>query len=91
MLEDSELSELLDLVMVRFVSPPPRPALPPDVVVHHVDAQLVSKFGWVLGVIVPHVTPLALAHRWWTRTASGTAISEADALARVLAKRADAP
>jgi hypothetical protein len=53
--------------------------------VHQVDAQLVSKLGWVVGAIVPHITPLAIAHRWWTRTTSGTALSPSDALARVLA------
>jgi len=82
MLEDSELSELLDLAGAHFGSPP---ALGPDVTVHQLDAQLVSRLGWLVGVIVPHVTPLAIAHSWWTRTTSGTALSPSHALARVLA------
>ena len=41
----------------------------------------------VLGIVVRHATPLATAWRWYTGSASGVALSEADAVARVAAKR----
>jgi hypothetical protein len=66
---------------------PPGLRCPDGVAVHQVDACLVSRRGWVLGIVVRHATPLATAWRWWTGSASGVALSEADAVARVAAKR----
>ena len=87
MLDDGELSDLLDVAVARFVHPPPVPTVPDGVVVHQVEASLVSRDGWVLGIVVRHATPLATAWRWYRGSASGVALSEADAVARVAAKR----
>jgi len=89
-LEDSELDELLGIACARFVDPaPPARPLPDGVALHQVEAHLVSRQGWVVGIVVRHATPLATAWRWWARTASGTALSLEDALCRVVAKAAD--
>jgi hypothetical protein len=86
-LEDGELDALLTLAVERFVDPvpPPRP-LPDGVAVHQVEARLVARHGWILGIVVRHARPHAVAWRWWAGTASGTALSETDAVARVAAK-----
>jgi hypothetical protein len=89
MLDDGELSDLLDVAVARFVDPPPMPMVPDGVVVHQVEASLVSRDGWVLGIVVRHATPLATAWRWYRGSASGVALSEADTVARVAAKRTD--
>jgi hypothetical protein len=85
-LDDHELSDLLDVAVARFVSPAPAPTGPDDVAVHQVEASLIARQGWVLGIVVRHATPLATAWRWYTGTASGVALSAADAVARVAAK-----
>jgi hypothetical protein len=86
-LDDGDLDALLTLAVERFVSPAPMPTLPDDVTVHQVEAHLVARQGWVLGIVVRHATPLATAWRWWTGRASGVALSETDAVARVAAKQ----
>ena len=87
-LEGGELDALLTLAVERFVDPvpPPRP-LPEGVAVHQVAAGLVARHGWLLGIVVRHASPHGVAWRWWAGTASGTALSEADAVARVAAKQ----
>jgi len=42
--------------------------------------------GWTVGIVVRQAGPCAVAWHPWSGTASGTALSEADAVARVLAK-----
>jgi hypothetical protein len=84
--DDGELSDLLDVAVARFFDPPPVPMVPDGVVVHQVEASLVSRDGWVLGIVVRHATPLATAWRWYRGSASGVALSEADAGAHVAAK-----
>ena len=85
MLDDADLDALLDLAIARFVSP--APVLPVGIAVHRVEARQVSRHGWVLGIVIRDSTPLATAWRWWTGSASGVALSEANAVARVAAKR----
>jgi hypothetical protein len=86
-LDDDELEELLGVACSRFIDPMPVPTLPDGVTVHQVEASLVARQGWVLGIVVRHATPLATAWRWWAGRASGVALSEADAVARVAAKQ----
>jgi hypothetical protein len=83
-LEDGELDELLTLAVERFVEP--HPLVPPAVVASQIDARLVSRYGWVVGIVVRQASPHAIAWRWWSGTSSGPALSEADAVARVAAK-----
>jgi hypothetical protein len=86
-LEDKELDALLTLAVERFVDPMPAPRpLPEGVAVHPIEARLVSRHGGVFGIVVRDATPHAVAWRWWSGTAAGTAVSEADAVARVAAK-----
>jgi hypothetical protein len=94
-LDDDQLDALLEFAVARFVDPAPLLSnsqtlrlspQPDDVTVHQVDASLVARQGWVCGIVVRHATPLATAWRWWTGSASGVALSEADAVARVAAK-----
>ena len=87
MLDDADLDALLTVAVERFVSPPPAPVLPVGIAVHRVEARQVSRHGWVLGIVIRDSTPLATAWRWWTGSASGVALSEANAVARVAAKR----
>jgi hypothetical protein len=63
------------------------PTLPDGIDLHQVETRLVARQGWVLGIIVRHATPLVTAWRWWTGSASGVALSEADAVARCAAKQ----
>ena len=86
MLDDADLDALLDLAIARFVSPAPMLPPPDRVDLHQVEANVVSRQGWVLGIVVCHATPLATSWRWWTGRASGVALSESDALARIAAK-----
>jgi hypothetical protein len=67
------------------VSPSPAPGSG-GVAVEPVEARLVSRYGWVIGIVVRQASPHAVAWRWWSGTASGTALSESDAVARVAAK-----
>jgi hypothetical protein len=63
------------------------PTPPPVTVeVHPVEARLVARHGWVIGVVVRQASPHAVAWRWWSGTSSGIALSEADTMARVAAK-----
>src|SRR5262249_35026895 len=76
-LDDHELDALLDLAVARFVDP--LPVLPDGIAVHQVEARLVVRHGWVCGIVVRQVSPHAVAWRWWSGTAPGPALSEADA------------
>jgi hypothetical protein len=58
----------------------------PGLYVHTVEARLVSRYGWVIGIVVCQASPHAVAWGWWSGTSSGIALSEADAVARVAAK-----
>jgi hypothetical protein len=62
------------------------PEREPGLDVHPVEARLVSRYGWVIGIVVCQASPHAVAWRWWSGTSSGIALSEADAVARVAAK-----
>jgi hypothetical protein len=86
-LDDYELDALLDVAVARFVDPLPVPLVPDGVAVHQVDARLVTRHGWVCGIVVRQASPRAVAWRWWAGTASGMALSETDAVARCAAKR----
>src|SRR5262249_3003489 len=58
----------------------------PGLDVHPVEARLVSRHGWVIGIVVCQVSPHAVAWRWWSGTSSEIAFSEADAVACLAAK-----
>ena len=64
------------------------PERDPGLDVHAVDALLVSRHGWVIGIVVCQASPHAVAWRWWSGTSSGIALSEADAVAPGPARRA---
>jgi hypothetical protein len=59
MLDDADLDALLDVAIARFVSPAPTPPRPDGVDLHQIEASLVARHGWVLGIVVRHATPLA--------------------------------
>src|SRR5262245_49547839 len=77
MLDDGDLDALLTLAVDRFVSPAPTPTLPDSVELHQVEASLVARHGWLLGVIVRDATAHAVAWRWWAGGAAGVALSDA--------------
>jgi hypothetical protein len=56
------------------------------VAVELVEARLVSRYGWVIGIVACQASPHAVAWRWWSGTSSGIALSEAEAVARVAAR-----
>src|SRR5262249_31249368 len=85
-LDDSELDALLDLAVARFVDPPPARMLLGGIAVHQVDARLVARHGWVAGIAGRQASRREIAWRWWWGAASGTPLSEADAVAGCAAK-----
>jgi hypothetical protein len=60
--------------------------VPDGFTVHQVDARLVARHGLVVGIVARQASPHAVAWRWWSGTAAGTALSEADAIARCATK-----
>jgi hypothetical protein len=38
-----------------------------ELAVHPVEACLVSRYGWVIGIVVCQASPHAVAWRWWSR------------------------
>ena len=63
------------------------PAREPGLEVRPVEARLVSRYGWVIGIVVSQASPHAVAWRWWSGTSSGMALSEADAVTQRLVLR----